>query len=86
LKEKGTTHWLSPNSGANNESGFAALPGGVNIQILCNMGYYGYWWSSSQSSYDNPNAWYWALSYDNTKTVSYICPKYYGYSVRCIKN
>ena len=29
MKEGGTTHWLSPNSGATNESLFAALPAGM---------------------------------------------------------
>jgi len=28
LKEIGTTHWIYPNTGANNEVGFTALPGG----------------------------------------------------------
>jgi hypothetical protein len=29
LKESGTAHWSGPNTGATNESGFTALPGGM---------------------------------------------------------
>lgn len=48
LKEAGTTHWPSPNTGATNESGFTALPNQISVPAGSpdfNMN--GYWWSSS---------------------------------------
>jgi len=51
LKEFGTFHWLSPNTGATNESGFTGLPGGYRDGngLFYLGGSYGYWWSSSKS-------------------------------------
>ena len=49
MKETGTSHWLSPNAGATNESGFTALPGG-NRDIDWDFGYLtlaGRFWKSS---------------------------------------
>ncbi|HPX80220.1 MAG TPA: FISUMP domain-containing protein, partial [Bacteroidales bacterium] len=65
LKEEGTTHWDSPNTGATNSSGFTALPGGYRS----NPGTFDYigngvkWWSSPQSH--TLSAWGRSLYYNN---------------------
>src|SRR5574344_393885 len=50
LKETGTTHWNSPNTGATNETGFTALPGGYRnfSGTFLDIGNYGYWWSATE--------------------------------------
>lgn len=50
LKEIGTAHWNSPNTGATNETGFTALPGGNRISdgSFFDAGLNGYWWSASE--------------------------------------
>jgi uncharacterized protein (TIGR02145 family) len=47
MKSTGTSLWESPNTGATNESGFSALPGGQNFIGFVHQGLVGYWWSSS---------------------------------------
>lgn len=48
LKESGTAHWFYPNVGASNESGFTALPGGVQFGgTYAHEGIFGYWWTST---------------------------------------
>ncbi|SDD19418.1 FISUMP domain-containing protein [Williamwhitmania taraxaci] len=56
LKEIGTTHWASPNTGADNSSGFTALPGGYRNYggSFYYIGYGGYWWSATE--YDATHA------------------------------
>ena len=46
LKETGTIHWLAPNTGATNESGFSAVPGGYRGQISMYINTASSWWSS----------------------------------------
>ncbi len=86
MKETGTLHWNSPNTGATNESGFTALPGGYRDSggAFYSIGGYGYWWSSSEG--DAYNAWYRGL-YCNFADVGR--GNYYknvGFSVRCVRD
>jgi len=86
LKETGTTHWTSPNTGATNETGFTALPGGSrsNDGTFNNIGNYGYYWSSTESS--SGSAWSWNMSFENADAYRNNNNRQeYGYSVRCVK-
>ena len=86
LKDTGTVRWLSPNTGATNESGFTALPGGQR-------GYYGYYGALGQEAY------FWtATEYSSSRSYvrslhsfdAYVAlrnlSKYAGHSVRCVKD
>lgn len=54
MKEAGTAHWLSPNLGATNSSGFTGLPAGtINNVSFLGVGTNCYWWSSSEISTTN---------------------------------
>ena len=86
LKETGTAHWNSPNTGATNSSGFTALPGGNRRSSgsFDNFGYYGAWWSSSE--YSGSYAWYRFLSYNLDQVNRDNWNKTDGFSVRCLKD
>jgi len=86
LKETGTTHWLSPNTGATNTSGFTALPGGYrNVDgAFTSIGYTGYWWSSTE--YPAYGAWRRYMTYDSSNVSGYLNLEAYGFSVRCVKD
>jgi uncharacterized protein (TIGR02145 family) len=86
MKEAGTTHWTSPNTGATNESGFTGLPGGChrNIGTFINIGNIGFWWSSSEAT--TASAWYRSLDYDDGGAYRSVYDKTYGYSVRCVRD
>ena len=88
LKETGTTHWLSPNEGAANETGFTALPGGCRFDTHGAFGLIyerGYWWSATESS--ELKAWYRGMyNYSSDVGVGYSSGKESGYSIRCVKD
>jgi uncharacterized protein (TIGR02145 family) len=87
LKEIGLTHWQSPNKGANNETGFTALPGGNRRHdgVFYGIGYDGYCWSSTE--HGSPTAYNRRLLYSGSQVgfgdLSY---KQSGYSVRCLRD
>lgn len=86
LKETGVAHWLSPNTGATNSTGFSGVPGGYcsNAGAFDFMGSFGYFWNVLQSS--STSAWYLNLFYSNSSGVVGTYAKKYGFSVRCIKD
>lgn len=87
LKETGTSHWASPNTGATNETGFTALPGGDRNDdgTFTNVGDYGIWWSTTE--YDTNGEYIGRyVYYDNSSIVKYHYGKELGFSVRCVKD
>ena len=89
LKEAGTLHWLSPNTGATDEKGFSALPGGNRVDYngkFEKINSDGGWWSSSESEYDAENAIRRFLYYRGAGIGMDDLPKGDAFSVRCIKN
>ena len=86
LKEQGTYHWAPLNIGADNSSGFSALPGGVRLYDASFNGIsqVGYWWSVTAS--DSGSAWTRELNCSNSKMNRENYGKTLGCYVRCIKN
>ena len=81
LKSSGTTYWESPNTGATNEVGFTAFPGGQRDVFgeFVGVGKSGVWWS------DKGLASY-SMQYNSTTVHFSEGGNEYGRSVRCIKD
>ena len=86
LKETGTTHWASPNTGATNETGFTALPGGYRYVsgTFGGFGDNGYWWSATKNN--AAGAWYRGMSSSNSLVYRHYTNKEVGFSVRCVRD
>jgi uncharacterized protein (TIGR02145 family) len=86
LKETGIEHWVNPNTGATNESGFTALPSGIrnNSGEYADIGSLSTWWSSDK--YDPNNIYVYNISYNNSIVIRHLDLIQMGFSVRCLKD
>ena len=93
MKEVGVTHWLTPNTGATNRSGFTGLPAGWRDDegSFSLLGTHTMWWSSTgfeRSGGDGSpgTARGPLLHYGNTNVVGFGRTVLYGLPVRCIRD
>jgi uncharacterized protein (TIGR02145 family) len=101
LKEAGTVHWKSPNTGATNETGFTAMPGGfiegtgpAGIPVLWSyaINSTGTFWSATVPSGASQIFGIWLGSHielqhnSNYAELRYYPDRYFVCSVRCIKD
>lgn len=87
MKEEGTDHWISPNTGATNESGFSALPGGFRSytgDFFGNLGSDGYYYSATE--FDATTSWARYLLHVSADLGAWHYNKGSGMSVRCVKD
>jgi uncharacterized protein (TIGR02145 family) len=86
LKEAGYDHWINPNLGATNSSGFTALPGGYRFSdgSFPNVGFNGFWWLATE--FDATYAWDRTLVYNSAYVNRGNYYKEDGFSVRCVRD
>lgn len=89
MKEAGTDHWESPNTGADNSSSFTALPGGFYVgeaSMYVGLGQMGKFWTSNDVNGIAGGAYHADLNYDET-TIDPECGNVITsrISIRCIE-
>jgi uncharacterized protein (TIGR02145 family) len=86
MKSSGTTYWNSPNTGADNSSGFSALPGGLRYfdGSFVGISLYAYFWSATEDGTSYARFRYLHNLVGNVyRSNDY---KSFGFSVRCLRN
>jgi uncharacterized protein (TIGR02145 family) len=88
LKEVGPTHWASPNTGATNETGFSALPGGARVSSggFYDMGKYGQWWATMLGGESVPPNFVMKYNSADLTPGGYFGDETFGLSVRCVRD
>ncbi|MFN5213118.1 MAG: fibrobacter succinogenes major paralogous domain-containing protein, partial [Bacteroidota bacterium] len=85
-KLKASYGWYEGGNGTNS-SGFSGLPGGsryYDFGYFVDVGFYGYWWSSTESS--TTDAWFRFLYYTSGGAFRASFNKQDGFSVRCLRD
>ena len=87
MKDSGTVYWNSPNNGANNASGFTALPGGIRYYGFYYIHTTGVWWTSTSDTGPFPyrGGKYILENSFNNLGFGYSDPNA-ALSVRCVKD
>ncbi len=80
----GNTCAVGNNPSSNNATGFSALPAGYYTGSYNRFGYYALFWSSTERNSDYAYRRSLAYYYANVPRSDYY--KYYGHSVRCLKD
>ena len=76
--------WNFPNTGADNLSGFTALPGGFrNFRGSVSINLNTFFWSNTSSLSDAISR---SLEATNSRVGNSVNSKYLGYSIRCLKD
>lgn len=85
IKER-TGLWHDPNTGASNETGFTALPGGGRYSNgrFGDVGDIGYWWSSIDAFPYGAGGR--GMLYDYSLLHRNLGDKEFGFSVRCVRD
>ncbi len=86
LKESGFEYWISPNTGATNESKFNARPGGYRDTegVFRKKGYQAIWWCTREFGWGS--SFFRRLDNDRPNTSYAYTSMSEGCSVRCIKD
>ena len=85
MKSIGTAYWYSVNTGATDESGFSALPGGERTR---SMGFFAFFWTSTVSEVTPLNIYQLQL-YNGLASVSFLPNGQRNggsASIRCLKD
>jgi uncharacterized protein (TIGR02145 family) len=87
MKTAGTIRWTTPNTGATNSSGFAALLGGYCVGVwgtFSSINITGCFWASDEGA--STHGWSRLVTHNSSETFRLSQDKKNGYSVRCIRD